>query len=64
MQSDVWCLSTCIDNDGTSVTGSKYLEYNPGLELNTFLWTTNNEQKNCVKTNVEQNEWKSNKNNK
>jgi hypothetical protein len=25
---------TCIDDDGSYVTGSKYLEYNPGLELN------------------------------
>jgi hypothetical protein len=35
-----------------SGTGSKYLEYNPGSELNIFLM--NNEQKNQMKTKVEQ----------
>jgi hypothetical protein len=44
--------------------GSKYLEYNPGLELNIFSWITNNEQKNHMKTKVEQNESKSNNNKK
>jgi hypothetical protein len=33
---------TCIDDDGSCITASKYLEYNPGLELNIFLM--NNEQ--------------------
>ncbi len=42
MQSDVWCLLACIDDDGSCITGSKYLEYNPGLELNFFIM--NNEQ--------------------
>ncbi len=72
MQSDVWCLLTCIDDDGSSCTtgtstwtGSKYLEYNPGSELNLFL--LNNEQwinkklKNRKRTKFEpKNEWKSN----
>ncbi len=35
VQSDVWYLLTCIDDDDSScTTGSKYLEYNPGSELN------------------------------
>jgi hypothetical protein len=52
---DVYVL-TCIDDDGSCITGSKYLEYNPGLELNIFSWTMNNEQKNWMKAEVEQNE--------
>ncbi len=45
MQSDVWCLLTCIDDGDTScTTGLKYLEYNPGSELNIFFQTMNNEQ--------------------
>jgi hypothetical protein len=43
-----WCslmydvYLTCIDGDVEPETGSKYLEYNPGSELNIFLM--NNEQ--------------------
>ncbi len=34
-------------NTGTSrTTGSKYLEYNPGSELNIFSWTMNKEKAN------------------
>jgi hypothetical protein len=33
---------TCIDGDGSCITGSKYLEYNLGLKLNIYLM--NNEQ--------------------
>ncbi len=33
---------TCIDDDGSCITGLKYLEYSPGIELNIFLM--NNEQ--------------------
>ncbi len=68
MQSDVWCLFTCIDDDdssciagttGTSsTTESKYLEYNPGSELNLFFWTMNNEQWKAKESNEKQ---KSNK---
>ncbi len=58
MQSDVWCLLTCIDDDvetGTSRTigtGSKFLEYNPGSELNIFLMNNEQwkEQNNWMKT--------------
>ncbi len=64
VQSDVWCLLTCIDDDFSCIMGSKYLEYNPGLELNIFLFITNNEQKNYMKTKIEQDEEKSNNNNK
>jgi hypothetical protein len=54
---------TCIDDDDSScTTGSKYLEYKPGSELNIFL--SNNEQmkaKESNETKVEQkNEQKSN----
>ncbi len=65
VRSDVWCF---MDLHrwwwiGTSRTlGSKHLEYNPGSELNLFLWTTNNEQwkqknrmENKSRTNDEQN---------
>ncbi len=34
-----------------SGTGSKYLEHNPGSELNIFLWTMNNEKQKKI-------EWK------
>jgi hypothetical protein len=52
---------TCISRwwwTGTSHTmGSKYLEYNPGSELNIFLWSMNNEKqkKNKCRTKDEQN---------
>jgi hypothetical protein len=38
---DVYVL-TSIDDDGKCWLGSKYLEYNPGSELNLFFF--NNEQ--------------------
>jgi hypothetical protein len=34
--------------------GSKYLEYNPGSELNIFLMNNEQEQKNQMKTKVKQ----------
>ncbi len=62
MQSDVWCLLTCIDDDDSSCTmgaaESKYLEYDPGSEFNLFLLnkeTMNKwKQKNQMRTQVEQ----------
>jgi hypothetical protein len=32
-----------IDGDVSTLTGSKYLEYNPGSELNILLVKSNNE---------------------
>ncbi len=58
MQSDVWCLLTCIDGDGNFLsTGSKYPEYNPGSELDIFSheqWTMNNEQNSLNETKAKQ----------
>ncbi len=71
MQSDVWCLFDLhtwwwwTGTSCTTGTGSKYLEYNPGSELNIILmnneqWTKEpNENKSWAKD-----EEKSNNNNK
>ncbi len=77
-------MMICKDGDGNFLynrctTGSKYLEYNPGSELNIFHWTLNNkhwiEQNNQMKQKsnkgwtkyewlIEQQQNKSNINNK
>ncbi len=58
LQSDVWCLLTCIDDYGTADTwtGLKYLEYNPGSELNIFYYKQwiNEKAKESNETKVEQ----------
>ncbi len=54
MLSDVWCLLTPTDDDGKRWTGSKYLEYNPGSELNIFLLNKRTMNKSRTK-----NKWKS-----
>jgi hypothetical protein len=44
---------TCID-DVEMGTGSKYVEYNLGSQLNIISGTLNNEQNNRMRTKVEQ----------
>ncbi len=70
VQSDVSCLLTCIDDDVTSCTmvqqDQKYLEYNPGSELNmnNEQWTMKSKElnENKIRTKDEQNRMNSNNN--
>jgi hypothetical protein len=61
VQSDVWCLLTRIDDNSKGWTESKYLECNPGSELNLFSVeqrTMNKSQtRNKWKSSNEQNKW-------